>query len=201
MALNPSVTTLSGLAADRPANPGFTGVIYYATDTNATSVWDGAAWQALAGGAAGATGAAGPIGLTGEEGEPGPQGPPGPAGADGAAGVSGAQGLPGPAIFLLGEQGDPGELGPPGLIGPTGPQGVTGADGPVGPATFLVADAEEGPMGHPGPAFVMPVVPSGLYAPGSFTLENGQYAVMSNHLILKGTERVTLHGNSRLRIT
>lgn len=80
MALNPSTTTLSGLAVDRPANPGFTGVIYYATDTNATSVWDGAAWQAVGGGSPGATGPQGAQGPEGQQGEDGNEGPPGPPG-------------------------------------------------------------------------------------------------------------------------
>lgn len=120
MALNPSVTTLSGLAADRPANPGFTGVIYYATDTNTTTVWDGAAWQSIGG--AGAIGPQGARGLEGDAGEEGQPGPPGQAGAAGAAGVAGVQGPTGPAIFLLDEAVD-GDMGPPGPAGAAGAAG------------------------------------------------------------------------------
>jgi hypothetical protein len=49
MALNPSLTTLSGLDGDRPTNPGYIGVFYFATDTGATFCWDGSAWQEVTG--------------------------------------------------------------------------------------------------------------------------------------------------------
>lgn len=49
MSLNPSVTTLSGLAADQPTDPGFVGVFYFATDTGAVTCWDGTAWQTVSG--------------------------------------------------------------------------------------------------------------------------------------------------------
>ena len=49
MALNASCTTLSGLAADRPASPGVSGLVYVATDTNAMSFWNGSAWQTIDG--------------------------------------------------------------------------------------------------------------------------------------------------------
>lgn len=41
----------------------------------------------------------------------------------------------------------------------------------------------------------------GSYAPGSFSLLTGKFAVMSNHLQLTGTQRFTGSGTSRLRIT
>lgn len=49
MALNAAVNVLSGLAVDRPANPGFPGVIYIATDTREVFFYDGAAWQIMVG--------------------------------------------------------------------------------------------------------------------------------------------------------
>lgn len=39
------------------------------------------------------------------------------------------------------------------------------------------------------------------YAPGTFTLPTGQYIVMTKNLILTSTQRATLVGTSRLRIT
>ena len=39
------------------------------------------------------------------------------------------------------------------------------------------------------------------YAPGSFTIATEQYAVISKRLQLTGTQRATLAGTSRLRIT
>lgn len=54
MALNPSVTTLSGLLADRPLNPGAVGVFYFATDTSQTFCWDGVDWIDVSGGVASA---------------------------------------------------------------------------------------------------------------------------------------------------
>jgi hypothetical protein len=42
---------------------------------------------------------------------------------------------------------------------------------------------------------------TGLYAPGSFTVPTGSYAVMSKRLALTTTQRATLAGTARLRIT
>lgn len=39
------------------------------------------------------------------------------------------------------------------------------------------------------------------YATGSFTLATGTYAVMSNSLILTGSQQAALQGTSQLRIT
>jgi len=39
------------------------------------------------------------------------------------------------------------------------------------------------------------------YSPGSFTIETEVYAMMSNHLKLASTQRATLQGTGRLRIT
>lgn len=41
----------------------------------------------------------------------------------------------------------------------------------------------------------------GSFAPGSFTLATGKYAVMSDRLTLTSTQRATLAGTARLRIT
>lgn len=40
----------------------------------------------------------------------------------------------------------------------------------------------------------------GSYAPGSFTIGDGQYANMVKRLTLTGTQRVTINGTGRLRI-
>lgn len=42
--------------------------------------------------------------------------------------------------------------------------------------------------------------PIGTYAPGSFTVATGQYAIMSKRLTLTTTQRVTIAGDGRLRI-
>lgn len=136
---------LQGLAADRPASPGYD-LLYYATDTGVLSVYDtvAAAWRDV-------SSLAGPPGFPGEDGSDGDPGPPGPPGT-GADGATGAQGPPGPAIFLLDEAAD-GEPGAPGAQGLAGTNGATGAQGPAGPAVFLVGeDADDGDPGPPGPA-------------------------------------------------
>jgi hypothetical protein len=50
-----------------------------------------------------------------------------------------------------------------------------------------------------GVAWVAPLVPP--YAPGSFTVADGHYAIVSRHLTLTGTQRATLAGNATLRMT
>lgn len=64
MALNPSSTTLSGLAADRPASVTVTGLLYFATDTGALSGWSGGTWVAVSGGSAAPTDAEYIVGAT-----------------------------------------------------------------------------------------------------------------------------------------
>jgi hypothetical protein len=194
MALNQSVTTLSGLAADRPADPGYIGVFYFATDTGETTVWDGVAWQPVSSSGSGGGPAIFLVGEEGSDGEPGPPGPPG----SGAAGATGATGPDGPAVFLAGESGEDGEPGPPGRDGVAGAAGAAGA---AGPAIFLVSEGEEGEMGPPGPtaATVDPLTQS--YSPGSFTVATERYAIMSRHLKLTTTQRVILAGTATLRIT
>jgi len=39
------------------------------------------------------------------------------------------------------------------------------------------------------------------YAIGSFTIPNGQFSIMTQHLILTTTQRGTIQGTGRLRIT
>lgn len=41
---------------------------------------------------------------------------------------------------------------------------------------------------------------AGEYAPGSFTIINGNFAIMVNRLTLTSTQRVTLQGTACLRI-
>lgn len=43
--------------------------------------------------------------------------------------------------------------------------------------------------------------PQGTYAPGSFTILTGKYALMSKRLTLTGTQRLTAQGTARLHIT
>ena len=40
----------------------------------------------------------------------------------------------------------------------------------------------------------------GVYATGSFTIEDGHFGMMVNHLILTSTQQVVLQGTARLRI-
>ena len=51
MALNKSITTLSGTSASRPIGTSMpqTGLLYYATDSNAASIYDGSTWKAFDG--------------------------------------------------------------------------------------------------------------------------------------------------------
>lgn len=44
-------------------------------------------------------------------------------------------------------------------------------------------------------------VPGGPFSPGSFTVGTGRYAIVSRRFQLTGTQRLTLAGTSRLRIT
>lgn len=39
------------------------------------------------------------------------------------------------------------------------------------------------------------------YSPGSFRVLTGSFLLMANHLILTGTQRATLQGTARLRLT
>lgn len=149
------------------------------------------------------------------EGEPGPPGAPGAVGAQGPAG---------PGVFLL-DAGDDGDPGPPGVAGATGagtpgaavfmleealegeqgipgPPGTAGAPGPAGPALFVLADADDGESGLAGVAVpTIPDPPQGSYAPGSFTVPTGKYALMAEQLALTGAQRVTIEGTGRLVIS
>lgn len=79
------------------------------------------------------------------------------------------------------------------LTGPTGPTGATGATGGTG------ATGATGATGPTGPTAADPVL--GSFAPGSFTIATGKYAVMSKMLTLTTTQQVVLQGTARLRIT
>ena len=41
---------------------------------------------------------------------------------------------------------------------------------------------------------------AGSYAPGAFTIRTGAHRLMSNHLVLTSTQRVTLQGTARLTL-
>lgn len=84
---------------------------------------------------------------------------------------------------------------PGGTTGPPGPQGSQGPPGLDG------QEGVEGLDGTPGPSGTGTDPLQGFYAPGSFDVPTGKYALMSRHLILTGTQRVTLHGTGTLRIT
>lgn len=155
-------------------------------------------------GATGTTGDTGPIGLMGPPGSdgddgldgiPGIQGVVGATGATGDTGATGADGAQGSQGYVgpSGDDGDDGYDGIPGLAGSAGPQGLPGfgSDG---------ADGDEGPMGPPGLANITDPV-QGAYAPGWVNVPTGWYAIMVKRLIMTGTQRATLAGTARLRIT
>jgi hypothetical protein len=104
----------------------------------------------------------------------------------------------------VGEDGEEGQLGPMGLTGPQGATGTAGATGPAEPAIYLVGeDGADGEVGAPGTGVTSPndIGPLfGLYAPGGFNVMTGRYAIMANHLILNGTQRVVVQGTGRLSI-
>jgi len=66
---------------------------------------------------------------------------------------------------------------------------------PGGTTTFLRAD---GSFASPTASVVDPNPQA--YAPGSFTVADGRYVILCKRLTLTGSQRVTLQGNSRLRI-
>lgn len=101
-------------------------------------------------------------------------------------------------------------MGPMGFMGPAGLDGSDGQDSMIpGPQGLCI----QGPMGPPGldgqdgndviqlgaPPVVDPFI--GSYAPGSFDIPDGKYAVMSNFLQLKGNDVARLEGTAQLRIT
>jgi hypothetical protein len=155
-------------------------------------------------GTPGATGAAstvpGPAGLIvpGRDGEDGQDVyfVPGSAGAPGGIGAAGLDGL-----SVRGQDGEdgqdgipiPGAAGAAGSAGAAGIAGLTipGRDGDDAEATFF--------MGAPGINFDAPVLHA--YAPGGFSIPDGHFAIMAKRLQLTTTQRVTLQGTARLRIT
>jgi hypothetical protein len=151
----------TGLAAGRPAAPVPAGgrlYIYMATDTGAISIWNGAAWVAVAVGIAGAAGSAGQPGFDADDALeplmiPGQPGLPGIAGAPGIPGIPGIPGL------------DADEPLEP-LMFP-GPVGLLGATGPVGPPGL---DAEE-----PLEALIIPGPPGSGVFNGSATVNFGAF--------------------------
>lgn len=147
------------------------------------------------------TGLIGPQGNIGPPGigEEGPQGedswiagPIGPRGFQGDRGPIGDTGDNGEDALMI-----PGNQGPQGTLGATGPMGPIGFEGEPGYFDEFVP----GPQGPTGPAGAATDPVLGSYTPGSFTIPTGKYAVMSHHLILTGSQRVTLQGTATLRIT
>jgi len=183
---------------------------------------DGAAGVA---GVEGPPGALGPPGLDGVDGEPGYWGPPGErgvAGPTGAAGGDGAQGSPGfpgsdgddgvmgapGPTGLQGEAGLQGSQGPPGQDsagedgswGPPGDRGLTGAAGADGVVGVPGLDGRDGDDGTFGLLNLNPFYdpPQGAYAPGSFLIADGRFALMGDELQLTGDQRLELQGTGRL---
>lgn len=129
-------------------------------------------------------------GLDGIDGPPGPVGPAGPPGVAGARGLVGADGLDG-------------QDGLPGAVGPQGPQGIQGPAGggsaSAGSPGLDGQDGDDAFFAAPLPPVYDP--PQGSFAPGSFSVATGRYAVMSGFLQLTGSQYATLHGTAQLRIT
>ena len=77
--------------------------------------------------------------------------------------------------------------------------------GPAGPALFmLMQDGEEGDKGPPGPVGATGAAGAGAptsYTPGSITVATGNFAIYCNHLQFTGTQRATVAGTGRLRIS
>lgn len=171
----------------------------------------------------GVQGIPGPIGDDGLPGEdshvPGPFGPQGPIGPIGI-GLPGEEGLPGEDSYIAGPIGPRGPQGDRGYVGDSGedgqdgmpvpgPQGFTGPQGIVGPMGPIGMDGEPGeydfhipgPIGATGPAGSGQDPTLGSFAPGTFSIPTGKYAVMSKSLILTGSQRATIQGTGVLRIT
>lgn len=70
---------------------------------------------------------------------------------------------------------------------------------PFGRALLALADAAALAASHSHGGGPASDPPSGSYAPGSFTLATGRYALMAGRLILTGAQRATLQGTARLR--
>lgn len=121
----------------------------------------------------------------GEQGIPGVKGDKGDTGLSGARPFDGADGEDG--LTIVGPQGVPGQAAPLAMLFM---EGEPGADAMVIP----------GPAGASGSASITDPL-SQAYAPGSFTVADGKYAVMSRHLQLTSTQRATLAGTATLRIT
>jgi hypothetical protein len=156
----------------------------------------------------GAAGSSMPLWMDGETGEDGAMGPPGVRGADGAAGAAGSPGAVGrPGVDGLdGEDGMWGPPGQPGAQGASGSPGSTGPQGSAGPIGPPGLDGEDcgGPWIIPGPqgpqgTVTDPII--GSYSPGSFTIPTGKYADLVKRLILTGSQRLTVQGTGRLRIS
>ena len=113
---------------------------------------------------------------------PGPAGPPGVQGSPGADGAPGAQGLPG-------QDGDFHDD----VMYPVGHGILSHQSFPGGTTTFLRADN----------TFASAVVDPNpqSYTPGSFTVATGKYVILSKRLQLTGTQRLTVAGTARMRIT
>lgn len=132
-----------------------------------------------------------------------------------------AGGATGTGVGMVGIDGADGEPGMP-ITGAQGIQGVAGTAMPGQDGTDGDSQMIPGPQGATGVAIVSPpgndgqdasndfvqlgsdpiVDPFiGSYAPGSFDIATGRYAVMSNLLQLTGTQTARVEGTGTLRIT
>jgi hypothetical protein len=75
------------------------------------------------------------------------------------------------------------------------------------PAVTSVLGADEFPVNEAGVSKKATVTQlqafhftAGVYAPGSFTVATGSFAMMVKELILTGSQRLTMNGTARLRI-
>jgi hypothetical protein len=98
----------------------------------------------------------------------------------------------GPAVYLEAQEADDPVTIP-------GPQGISGLPGVIGMPGL------DGVDGEPENVFLIPSSPTPIniqpYAPGSFLIPTGFYAMMSKFLILTGAQSVAIKGTGTLRIT
>lgn len=115
-------------------------------------------------------------------------------------GTNGINGIDGRTIFMLPDTpDDPDE--PMLMKGIPGVQGIPGINGST---SFVMLPSES--QDEPDEPFQIPPIPFpdpfiGRNTPGSFTIPNDRYVVTSRRLQITSTQRISLIGSARLRIT
>lgn len=131
---------------------------------------------------------------------PGTKGLKGDPGAPGAPGVGAGPPPTHEGVLAFGEQivAEPLMLpGSRGAAGARGLMGMPGLDAPPPQEPMII----RGPAGAAAAGGAAADPPQGSFAPGSFVVPTGKFAIMSGRLALTGAQRATLAGTSRLRIT